>query len=219
MRAPPAPIHRPAATRAGAMLLSAAGIPLITMGVRQSMGLFVDPIVSSTGIGIASISLALAIGQLVWGAAQPLFGAIADHYGSYRVLIVGGLMLAAGTALASHSTTELGLIFSLGILVAAGSAAGSFAILIGVTSQYLPAHRRSFSAGLINAGGSMGQFLFAPFAQFLISGVGWSVGLLALSVSGLVTVPIAWLFRDRSPTGPHATAPHAGGGTGSVGGT
>jgi MFS family permease len=212
-------IERPPAARSSTMLLAAAGILLITMGVRQSMGLFVDPIVASTGVGIAAISFALAIGQLVWGAAQPLFGAIADHYGSYRVLIVGGLLLAAGAALASRSTTELGLILSLGVLVAAGSAAGSFAILIGVTSQYLPAHRRSFAAGLINAGGSMGQFLFAPFAQFLISGAGWTIGMLALSVSGLVTVPIAWLFRDRSPTGPHATAPHAGGGTGSVGGT
>lgn len=197
------------------MLLAAAGILLITMGVRQSMGLFVDPIVASTGVGIAAISFALAIGQLVWGAAQPLFGAIADHYGSYRVLIVGGLLLAAGAALASRSTTELGLILSLGVLVAAGSAAGSFAILIGVTSQYLPAHRRSFAAGLINAGGSMGQFLFAPFAQFVISGAGWTIGMLALSVSGLVTVPIAWLFRDRSPAAPHAGAGAcAGGGAG-----
>jgi MFS family permease len=204
-------IERPPVARSSSMmLLAAAGILLITMGVRQSMGLFVDPIVASTGVGIAAISFALAIGQLVWGAAQPVFGAIADHYGSYRVLIVGGLLLAAGAALASRSTTELGLILSLGVLVAAGSAAGSFAILIGVTSQYLPAHRRSFAAGLINAGGSMGQFLFAPFAQFLISGAGWTIGMLALAVSGLVTVPIAWLFRDRSPAAHHAT-PHEDG--------
>jgi MFS family permease len=188
------------------MLLGAASILLITMGVRQSMGLFVDPIVASTGVGIASISFALAIGQLVWGAAQPLFGAIADHYGAYRVLIAGGLLLAAGAALASWSTTELGLILSLGVLMAAGSAAGSFAVLIGATSHYLPAHRRSFAAGLINAGGSMGQFLFAPFAQFLISGPGWSMGMLALSFSGFLTVPMAWLFRDRSRVASHADA-------------
>lgn len=193
------------------LLAAAAGILLITMGVRQSMGLFVDPIVASTGVGIASISFALAIGQLVWGVAQPLFGAISDHYGAYRVLIVGGLLMSAGAALAPWSTSELGLIFSLGVLIAAGSAAGSFAILIGVTSQYLPAHRRSFAAGLINAGGSMGQFLFAPFAQFLISGPGWTLGMLALSLAGLVTVPIAWLFRGRGqvrhPDDAAATSP------------
>jgi predicted MFS family arabinose efflux permease len=203
MSASTAATERPLQTRASTMLLASAGILLITMGVRQSLGLFVDPIVASTGVGIAAISFALAVGQLVWGAAQPLFGAIADHFGAYRVLIAGGLMLAAGAALASRSTSELGLILSLGVLVAAGSAAGSFAILIGVTSQYLPAHRRSFAAGLINAGGSMGQFLFAPFAQFLISGVGWSVGLLALSISGLATVPIAWVFRARGQGAAH----------------
>jgi MFS family permease len=209
MSTPSPATEQPFRNRASAMLLAAAGILLITMGVRQSLGLFVDPIVASTGVGIAAISFALAVGQFVWGAAQPLFGAIADHFGAYRVLIVGGLMLAAGAALASRSTTELGLILSLGVLVAAGSAAGSFAILIGVTSQYLPAHRRSFAAGLINAGGSMGQFLFAPFAQFLISGPGWTVGLLAMSISGLVTVPIAWLFRARRQgTGTGAGAPH-----------
>jgi len=186
-----------APTRSSTMLLAAAGILLITMGVRQSMGLFVAPIIASTGVGIAAISFALAIGQLMWGAAQPLFGAVADHYGSYRVLILGGLMLAAGAVLASWSTSEAGLILSLGILIPAGSAAGSFAILIGVSSRHLPAHRRSFAAGLINAGGSLGQFLFAPFAQFMISGAGWSMGMLALAASGLATVPIAWLFRGR----------------------
>jgi MFS family permease len=185
------------------LLLAAAGILLITMGVRQSLGLFVDPMVASTGVGIASISFALAIGQFVWGAAQPVFGAIADHYGAYRVLILGGLMLAAGAALASWSTTELGLILSLGVLVAAGSAAGSFAILIGVSARNLPAHRRSFAAGLINAGGSMGQFLLAPLAQFLIGAAGWTVGMRALSITGLLTVPIAWLFRDRGARMPH----------------
>ncbi len=183
--------------RSSTVIIAAAGILLITMGVRQCMGLFVEPIIASTGVGIAAISFALAIGQLAWGAAQPVFGAIADHYGSYRVLILGGVMLAAGAALASGSRGELGLLVSLGLLVPAGAAAGSFAVLIGGTSRNLPAHRRSFASGLINAGGSMGQFLFAPFAQFLIGGAGWMVAMLALAASGLVTVPMAWLFRDR----------------------
>jgi predicted MFS family arabinose efflux permease len=190
-------MRQPVATRQWTLLLAAGVILLITMGVRQSMGLFLDPVVASTGVGIAAISFALAIGQLVWGAAQPLFGAIADHYGAFRVLIGGGMLLAAGAALASWSTTEPGLILSLGLMMAAGSAAGSFAVLIGATSRHLPSHRRSFAAGLINAGGSMGQFLFAPFSQWLISGPGWRAGMLALSFSGLLTVPIAWLFRDR----------------------
>jgi MFS family permease len=86
-------MRQPVATRQWTLLLAAGVILLITMGVRQSMGLFLDPVVASTGVGIAAISFALAIGQLVWGAAQPLFGAIADHYGAFRVLIGGGMLL------------------------------------------------------------------------------------------------------------------------------
>ena len=86
------------------LVLAAAGILLLTMGVRQSLGLFVLPIVTATGVSLVSVSFALAIGQFVWGAAQPLFGAAADHYGTYRVLIFGAVLLAAGGALATLSS-------------------------------------------------------------------------------------------------------------------
>jgi len=178
-------------------MLAAASILLITTGIRQSLGLFVLPIVATTGLSIVSISFALAIGQFVWGAAQPVFGAIADHYGAYRVMIVGALLLAVGAAFAPWNSSELGFTLSLGVLMAAGSAAGSFAILIGITAQYLPGDKRSLAAGFINAGGSFGQLLFAPLTQFLIGSSGWNVGMLAISVSALATIPIAWLFRGN----------------------
>src|SRR5580698_3042779 len=81
------------------LMVAASAILLLTMGVRQSMGLFVLPIVASTGVSLVSVSFALAIGQFVWGAAQPLFGAVADQYGAHRVMIVGALLLAIGAAL------------------------------------------------------------------------------------------------------------------------
>lgn len=120
------------------LMCAAAGILLVTMGIRQSLGLFVLPIVATTGLSIMAVSFALAIGQLVWGAAQPLFGAIADQYGAYRVMMVGGLLLACGAALAPFAHSAPGFVASLGFLMAAGAAAGSFAILIGTTAQYLP---------------------------------------------------------------------------------
>ena len=140
-------------------------------------------------MSLVSISFALAIGQFVWGAVQPVAGVLADQYGAYRVLIAGALLLAAGAALAPWSSSELGFTASLGLLVAAGTAAGSFAILIGVTAQSLPMHKRSLAAGYINAGGSVGQLLFAPFAQFLIGRSGWGIGMLAISAAALVTIP------------------------------
>ena len=198
-------------TRAGSavvLMAAASGILLLTMGVRQSLGLFVLPIVEATGVSLVSVSFALAIGQFVWGAAQPLFGAVADHYGAYRVLVWGAVLLAAGGALATRCTSGLGFTLTLGILLSAGTAAGSFAILIGVTAQSLPAEKRSFAAGIINAGGSLGQLLFAPLVQLLIKGTGWRMGLLGISLAALLTVPIAWLFRGHS-TGDDAERPAA----------
>ncbi len=197
------------------LMLAAAGILLVTMGIRQSLGLFVIPIVSSTGLSIVAISFALAVGQFVWGAAQPLFGAIADSYGAYRVMMVGGLLLAAGAALAPFGASQPAFVASLGLLMAAGAAAGSFAILIGTTAQYLPPERRSLAAGIINAGGSLGQLLFAPPTQVLIGRSGWRFAMFVLAASALLTVPLAWLFRRNDsvqrPVRP-AAAPAADGG-------
>src|ERR1700733_10254642 len=192
------------------LMIAAATILSITMGIRQSLGLFVLPIVAATGVSLVSISFALAIGQFVWGAVQPVAGILADQYGAYRVLIAGALLLAAGAALAPWNSSELGFTASLGLLVASGTAAGSFAVLIGVTAQSLPMHKRSLAAGYINAGGSVGQLLFAPLAQYVIGRSGWGIGMLAISAAALVTIPFAWLFRRQDGEGgvaPPAPAP------------
>src|SRR5258706_10387563 len=113
------------------IVLLAAALLMVTMGSRQSQGLFLSPLNTSTGLGIATISLAMAIGQFVWGAVQPIAGAIADRYGPGRVLVGGILLLSLGSAITPFMTTSAGLIFSLGILIAAGSGAGRFSVLIG----------------------------------------------------------------------------------------
>ena len=109
--------------------LLAAAVLMITMGARQSLGLFVSPLNTSTGLGIATISLAMAIGQFVWGVIQPIAGAVADRYGPGRVLAVGIVTLAIGSALTPFMSSAAGLMFSLGVLSAAGSGAGSFSEL------------------------------------------------------------------------------------------
>ena len=108
----------------------------------------------ATGLGVAKISFAMAIAQLVWGAAQPVFGAMADRWGPGRVIVLGAFLLAAGYALTTQVTSEWGLIFALGLLSAAGAGAGSFSILIGATAQRIPDDKRSLAGGVINAGGA-----------------------------------------------------------------
>jgi len=181
-----------------ALVLAAAAILLITTGTRQVTGLFVLPIISTTGVSIAAISFALAVGQFIWGAAQPVFGALADHYGAFRVLVVGALLLAVGLALTTVATNEAGLLLTLGVLSAAGAGAGSFSILIGGTARVVSAKQRSTAAGVINAGGSLGQFLFAPVIQAVIAAASWSTAMFTLAATALFTIPLAWPLRRRA---------------------
>lgn len=196
----------------GMLLLvsSAAGVLMITMGMRQSLGLFIAPIISSTHVGYAAMSFALAVGQLMWGVAQPTFGAMADRYGAGRVLLIGAVLLAGGTALTPFATNEFGLIATTGVLTAAGAGAGSFSVLIGIVAQRVPATRRSFSAGFVNAGGSMGQFVFAPLNQLLIGSFGWMAAMWTMAVAALATIPLARpLLRKRESDTAAATTPGA----------
>jgi predicted MFS family arabinose efflux permease len=199
---PPAFALRAAAPVRYWPLVAAATVTLlVTMGIRQSLGLFVQPLARDAGLGIQDISFALAVGQFVWGAVQPAFGALADSKGSGRVLVAGGLLLAAGMALTPLFVSGLGLLLTLGVVAAAGAGAGSFSILIGSMARRLPAERRSMAAGVINAGGSFGQFLFAPFVQVVMSLAGWAVAAWALAAAALTTLPLAWPLRRRAAAG------------------
>jgi len=179
--------------------LAAAAIFLVTMGIRQSLGLVISPLKNSTGLGIATISLAFAIAQLIWGAIQPIAGAVADRYGPAKVLIAGLVVLAIGMALTPFMTSGFGLIVSLGVLSAIGSGAGSFSVLIGAASQHLTTDKRGKAAGIINAGGSLGQFVFAPVAQALIQMLGWMGAMWSLAVITVGALPLVGLV---SPAGP-----------------
>jgi predicted MFS family arabinose efflux permease len=177
------------------------------MGVRQSLGLFVSPLNTSTGLGIVTISFAMAVGQFVWGAAQPIFGALMDRAGTVRIIIIGALMMALGLAATPYMSSGFGLVLMLGILTAAGAGAGSFSILIGAAAQRLPPEKRAFSSGFINAGGSFGQFVFAPLSQALIAAFGWVSAMWALAVTCLATIPLAFKVGNKAKETPAANAP------------
>ncbi|MDX5445726.1 MAG: MFS transporter [Zoogloeaceae bacterium] len=170
--------------------LAAAGILMVTMGTRQSLGLYVGPLNTTTGLGIAGISLALAVGQFAWGAIQPLAGAAADRWGPGPVLVASLLLLALGASITPFMDSTWGLILSLGLITAIGSGAGSFSVLIGAAAQRLPAASRGTASGVINAGGSFGQFVFAPVLQKLIQTVGWMGSMWAMAVMTLAALPL-----------------------------
>ncbi|OIR07721.1 oxalate:formate antiporter [mine drainage metagenome] len=170
--------------------LAAAGILMVTMGARQSLGLFIGPIGTSTGLDIATISLALAIGQFTWGAIQPVAGAVADHFGPRAVLIGGLVLLALGSAVTPFVHSGYGLTFTLGLLAAMGAGAGSFSVLIGAAARRLPMEAQGSASGVINAGGSFGQFVFAPILQKLIQTLGWMGAMWTMAAMTLAALPL-----------------------------
>src|ERR1043166_16523 len=175
--------------------LAAAAMLMVTMGVRQSLGLFVAPLNTSSGLGIVTISFAMAVGQFVWGAVQPIAGAVAGRYGPGRVLLVGGLISALGLALTPTLLTGFGVVLTVGLLSAIGSGANSFAVLIGAVARRIPAAHRGTAAGVINAGSAFGQFIFAPLLQTLIFNWGWMPTMWATAAITVAGLPLVRVLR------------------------
>jgi predicted MFS family arabinose efflux permease len=197
---------RRAAPSVTLVLLAAAGTFALTMGARQSMGLYLGNINTSTGLGLASISLAFAFGQLWWGLTQPFAGMVADRVGAGRVLVVGVLLVALGTALIPFMTTTAGLVLAIGVLAAGGAGMAGPSVLMAATTRLVPAERRGMASGIVNAGGSFGQFVFAPIAQGITAAAGWAASLQSLALITLLALPAAWVLRGSARQAAAASA-------------
>ena len=188
------------------VLLAAAGAFALTMGTRQTMGLFLGSINTSTQLGLGSISLAFAFGQLWWGLTQPFAGAMADRVGAGRVLLIGVSLVALGTFITPWMTSTAGLIFSIGLLCAGGAGMAGPAVLMAAAARMIPAERRGMASGIVNAGGSVGQFVMAPVAGALVLGLGWVSAMQALALLVLLALPAAWVLGGRPPSASAAAA-------------
>lgn len=123
---------------------------------------------------------------------------VADRVGAGRVLVVGVLLIAIGTALVPFMNTTPGLIFAIGVLAAGGAGMAGPAVLMAATTRLVPAEKRGMASGIVNAGGSFGQFLFAPLAQGITAAAGWIVAMQSLAVLTLLALPAAWVLRGNS---------------------
>ncbi len=197
--------HEPRASNIATwgLVATACLVLAITFGTTATRGLFLSPINTATGLGIATISFAAAVAQLMWGAWQPVSGALADRYGPAIVIFVGGLLLALGCALVPSTTSALGLVFSIGIVTTAGTGAGSMSVLMGAVGQRLPPEKRGLATGIVNAGGSTGQLVLAPIVAMGIATYGWVTAMYGLALLALATLPLALVFKR--PKGSAAT--------------
>jgi predicted MFS family arabinose efflux permease len=188
-------------------VVGAAGLVFaLVFGVRQSVALFIGPINSATGLGIAAISLAFACAQLMWGITQPIAGAVADRYGTGRVVATGAVLVMLGTVLTPHATSTWMLVLLIGVVSAGGAGMAGLGVLMSAAARVLPPEKRGFASGLINAGGSFGQFVVAPLAALLAGAVGWVGALTALGFLSLAILPLAWVLRGKHPHPPLGAA-------------
>ncbi|GAP36604.1 MFS transporter [Piscinibacter sakaiensis] len=218
---PPAPAPAapdgPRRVAFGLVLLAAAGCFAATMGARQSMGLFLGDLNSHTGLGLANISLAFAFGQLWWGLTQPVAGIVADRIGAGRVIAAGIVLVALGTLMIPLMRSTGGLILAIGVLAAGGAGLAGPSVLMAATARLTDPARRGLASGIVNAGGSFGQFLFAPIAQAVGSAAGWAAAVQTLGLAALLALPAAWVLRGNArhlAAGPGAAPGAAGERTG-----
>lgn len=201
----PSALHRTGPSpwwRDTVFLLLAAGLVMgLALGVRHVQGLFLLPVIAERGWTRETFALAMAVQNLVWGLAQPLTGMVADRFGSWKVML-GGLVLYAaglwGMALASGSMSFL---LAAGLCVGIAQSGTTFGVVYGALSRMVPQEQRSRTLGIAGALGGIGQFLMVPSAQALMSAVGWQMALMVFAVAALVLVPLALPFQDRAGGG------------------
>jgi len=172
------------------LLVAASMVTSLSLGVRSTFGLFLDPIVDSTTITKPQFALAIAIQNLIWGLGQPIAGALADRYGSARVLTMGAALYGAGLLMVAKTASAFGLYLSAGLLVGIAISAASFTVVLASVGRTVAPQRRSMALGIVTAMGSVGQFVLVPVVQRLIDSWGWitAVQFLAVAILGIVIV-------------------------------
>ncbi|WP_112663228.1 MFS transporter [Microvirga flavescens] len=182
-------------------VLAGCLIALITFGPRASAGLFQIPMTAEFGWGRDVFSLAIAVQNLLWGVGQPFAGAIADRFGSLRVLCVGALLYALGLVVMAYATTPGVLNLGAGVLIGFGLSGCSFNLVLGAFSKLLPEQWRPMAFGAGTAAGSFGQFLFPPIGNVLIDTLGWHQTLVVFAASVLLVMPLSLAVATRSIAG------------------
>ena len=181
----------------GWILLGAALILALSLGVRHGFGLFLAPMSAEFGWGRGVFAFAIALQNLVWGLAQPFAGALADRLGAARVVAIGGVLYACGLVLMGLSDSPVSLSLSAGLLIGIGLSGTSFSVILGVVGRAVPAEKRSMAMGIASAAGSFGQFAMLPGTLGLINWLGWSLALLVLGLMVAFIVPLVGMLRDR----------------------
>ncbi len=192
---------RPAQSMPWLIIICGCLIAALTFGPRSAMGFFQLPMLAEKGWDRTTFGLAMALQNLAWGLGTPVFGAIADKFGTWRVLALSGILYSSGLLLMAIADSPTLLYLSGGVLVGLGVASGSFGIVLAAFARNVAPEKRSLAFGIGTAAGSAGMFLFAPLSQGLIDAYGWFNSLVVMSAMMLVVPVLAVPLRGNSSTG------------------
>src|SRR4051812_37354757 len=206
------------------ILIGASMMLTLSMGLRQSFGIFMQPLTHDIGISVSQFTLALAVQNLAWGFLQPIAGAMTVRYGFRTIMLVGALMYVAGLTLLATAHGLLSVMIGGGVLIGTSLACTAAAMAMSVAAQAAPASVRSTVLGIVSAAGSLGALLSAPLGQLLNEAYGWRVGMAGFVVLSLALIPAAGFAGgvDKVPLaktspGDIGNTPAGGGGKGAVG--
>ncbi|MDD5248950.1 MAG: MFS transporter [Rhodocyclaceae bacterium] len=188
-----------------AVLACGGLIMTLAMGARHGFGLFLQPMSASHGWGRETFAFALALQNLMWGAAQPFAGLIADRWGAGRVLFGGSVLYVAGLVWMAYAGSGAELALSSGVLIGVGLSGTTFSIVFGVLGRLYPPEKRSMALGIAGAAGSFGQFAMLPATQALITGAGWLDALLVLAAAAALMAPLSAVLAEPPRAAGHRT--------------
>ncbi|MFW2077358.1 MFS transporter [Acinetobacter sp. ULE_I010] len=186
------------------MLIGSAFILALSLGVRHGFGLYLVPISHEFGWSHQVFSLAIAMQNLLWGAVQPFTGALADKYGSKKIVAIGGVLYVIGLLLMSVSSNILLLDFSVSLIIGLALSATSFSVLLSAVGRAAHPSKRSMAMGIASAAGSFGQFIMLPTTLLLIKNFGWSSALVITAILVALIVPLAWMLKAPMYVAPNA---------------
>ncbi len=187
------------------MLIGSAIILALSLGVRHGFGLYLVPMSDEFSWGHNVFSLAITMQNLIWGAAQPFTGALADKYGSKIVVAVGGVLYTIGLLLMAVSSTGWLLNLSVGLILGLALSATSFSVLLSAVGRAAPPEKRSLAMGIASAAGSFGQFIMLPSTLLLLQNFGWSAALVVSALLIAMIVPLAWMLKAPAFVIPNAS--------------
>ena len=186
------------------VLLCGAMVVMVSMGIRHGFGLWLQPVTMERGWTRETFSFAIAIQNISWGIAGPAAGMVADRFGAFKVLVIGGLLYALGLVAMALASTGPAFTAGAGVVIGMAQAGTTYAIVYGVIGRNIPADRRSWAMGVAAAAGSFGQFLMVPVENWLIGHMGWQQALFVLAGVALLILPLAVGLKEKQAVGTHS---------------